>query len=422
MFIFKKTTKMNILISAYAVSPNHGSEPGVGWNWTIELAKYCNLHIITEAEFKNDIEIALKDLPQKNNIHFYFNDIGEKARNMCWNQGDYRFYYYYKQWQKETYKIALDIIENNNIDIIHQLNMIGYREPGYLWKIKDIPKVWGPIGGFNFVKKSFLYSLGLKQAVFYTLKNFANTFQAITSNRVRKCINNADLLLAASGNSQIAIKKFYGKNSIILNETGCYINDKEIINSRNENEFKIVWVGRFIPTKLLFLALDVIQKVNDLENLKFHIVGTGVNDNITNKYKEYAKKIGIDNICVWHNKVPREEVDLIMRSSNLLLFTSIVEGTSHAILESIANNLPILCFNTCGHGEIVNDSIGRKIELTNPKNATNDFENEIRKLYNNKDELLKMSENCKNKVKELSWETKAIKMVEYYNQILNKAR
>ena len=63
---------------------------------------------------------------------------------MCWNQGDWRFYSHYKKWQKRTLKIASDIIKQHPIDIIHQLNMIGFREPGYLWQINK-PFVWGPV-------------------------------------------------------------------------------------------------------------------------------------------------------------------------------------------------------------------------------------------------------------------------------------
>ena len=67
---------------------------------------------------------------------------------MCWNQGDWRFYKYYKEWQWKTYVIAKEIIQQHHIDIVHQLNMIGFREPGYLWKL-GIPYLWGPIGGSN---------------------------------------------------------------------------------------------------------------------------------------------------------------------------------------------------------------------------------------------------------------------------------
>ena len=36
-----------------------------------------------------------------------------------------------------------------------------------------------------------------------------------------------------------------------------------------------------------------------------------------------------------------------------LFFTSVSEGTSSVVLESISNHLPVFCFNTCGFGPIV---------------------------------------------------------------------
>ena len=50
---------LSILINAYACSPNMGSEPGMAWNWCINLAKHCELYIITEGEFRDKIEAAL---------------------------------------------------------------------------------------------------------------------------------------------------------------------------------------------------------------------------------------------------------------------------------------------------------------------------------------------------------------------------
>ena len=47
---------MNILINAYACAPNWGSEQGMAWHWIIELAKMHNLYVITEGEWKKEIE------------------------------------------------------------------------------------------------------------------------------------------------------------------------------------------------------------------------------------------------------------------------------------------------------------------------------------------------------------------------------
>lgn len=411
---------LKILINAYAVSPDHGSEPGVGWNWITQIAKYCKVYVITEIEFKNGIEIAVQKLPQKDNLVFYYNDIEEKARQMCWNQGDYRFYYYYRKWQQKTLSIAKKIVIDNKIDIIHQLNMIGYREPGYLWKIKNIPFIWGPVGGYNFVKSSFLLSLGFKMAVFYSLKNIINFSQAITSLRVRKAVKHATILLAASGNAKSAIKILYKKDSILINETGCHIPPMNFSRERkkNQNKFKILWVGRFIPTKMIGLALETISKVKYLDGLEFHIVGDGMDNKSLIHWQNYARILGIGQICEWHGKILRKEVDEIMRKSDLLFFPSIVEGTSHVILESISNSLPVLCFDTCGHGEIITDKIGIKIPLENPQKGVNQFVANIEKLYYNRDLLQQMSENCKIEIVDLSWDEKAKRMIKYYQKLL----
>ena len=116
---------LSILINAYACSPNMGSEPGMAWNWCTNLAQYCELHIITEGEFRDKIEAVLPTLPQGKNIHFHYNPVSGEIRKMCWNQGDWRFYKYYKEWQWKTYEIAKEIKEkwtNVNYGAVPYLN------------------------------------------------------------------------------------------------------------------------------------------------------------------------------------------------------------------------------------------------------------------------------------------------------------
>lgn len=90
---------LNVLVNAYAVSPAWGSEPGMGWNWVVNLAQYCNVFVITEGEWRTEIEETVEKLPQRGNLHFYFNPVSERVRRMCWNQGDWRFYWHYRKWQ-----------------------------------------------------------------------------------------------------------------------------------------------------------------------------------------------------------------------------------------------------------------------------------------------------------------------------------
>lgn len=409
---------MRILINAYACSPNMGSEPGMAWNWCVHLANYCELHIITEGEFRDKIETTLPTLPQSKNMHFYYNPVSEKVRKMCWNQGDWRFYYYYRKWQKETLEIAKKIIRQTHIDIIHQLNMVGFREPGYLWKI-DKPLIWGPIAGIGSIPYNFLKGGGIKYTTFFLVKNFITKLQLQYSPRIKQIIKKARYVITATPDTQLAIQNSYKIKPILINETGCFTRE-EILDAKKSNEtFDILWVGRFIYTKQLKLALDTISQLKNLGGIRFHIVGQAFTDEETQTYHQYADSLGISNICQWYNFIPNKEVHLLMQKCHLFFFTSIFEATSTVILEAITNNLPIVCFDRCGFGPIVSNEIGMKVPLTTPQQAITDFAEKISFLYQHKNILQALSQGCIKKAKELSWENKVLKVIEMYNQILS---
>lgn len=407
---------LSILINAYACSPNMGSEPGMAWNWCMHLAEYCELHIITEGEFKDNIEAALLTLPNGKNMHFYYNPVSDKIRRICWNQGDWRFYYYYQKWQKKTLKIAQQIINDNHIDIVHQLNMIGFREPGYLWKIKGKPFIWGPTNAKEKFPIAYLQGATFKNKLFIFTKNTLNIFQLRNSHRVKKAIKLANFVVAASSDSANAFKKHHGCKAILINESGCDITP-EITHQSNTNDglFHILWVGRFIFTKQLLLALDTIASLNNQE-VRLHIVGGSYEEE--NIYKHIANKKGIEHLCIWHSKISHEEVQKLMQQSDLFFFTSITEGTPHVVLEAFSNNLPVLCFNTCGHGDCVDEKVGVKINLTNYNQSVIDFGEEINKLMVNRSLLKTLSQNCIQHQKKLSWNNKAIQMIELYKKAI----
>lgn len=404
---------LSILINAYACSPNMGSEPGMAWNWCVNLAKYCELHIITEGEFRDNIETVVLTLPQGKNMYFYYNPVSEKVRRMCWNQGDWRFYRYYKRWQWRTYEIAKEIIASKHIDVLHQLNMIGFREPGYLWKIEDIPLVWGPVDAKDKFPINYLIGANWKTKFFIRLKNAITTWQLCNDRRVACMVKHSSVVLSASSNSQRSFRKYFSIESPLMNETGCSVMDTGVEILKDESKFDLLWVGKMDFRKQFELAVRSIAMAYHAD-LRLHVVGSGD----VSCYQKIAEELGVMNNCIWHGAVSHEEVHVLMRQSDLFFFTSVAEGTPHVVLEAIGNNLPVLCFNTCGHGDSVNSKVGIKIPLTNPKQSVKDFAEKIEYLYNNRDVLKRMSDNCAERQCELSWDSKALQMVEIYNNVI----
>ncbi len=397
-----------------------GSEPGMAWNWVVNLARHCELYIITEGEFRERIEAAVPALDQGKNMHFYYNPVSAKIRKMCWNQGDWRFYKYYREWQWKTYLMARNICQKEQIDVLHQLNMIGFREPGYLWKLTKeigVPFVWGPIGGLKQFPTAYLKGADLKMKIFMKLKNYLNVWQLKHNKRVTEAFGTARLLVSSIPDSYRAIKKYKGLESVIIPETGCFLSEEDIPTERfEEKEFHVMWVGKFDFRKQLPLALRAIA-IADIPHVILDVYGSGTAEQVS-EAKCLAKELGIGDKVVWHGNQPNAVVTDAMKHSHLFLFTSVSEDTSTVVLEAVSYHLPVVCFDACGMAAVIDDKIGRKIPLSNPMQSVRDFAKVLTELERNRDLLRQMSENCKQRQQELSWKEKAKTMVEWYEKTI----
>lgn len=406
---------LKLLINAYACSPYMGSEPGMAWNWCSHLAKHAELYIITEGEFREKIEAVVPTLPQGKNMHFYYNPLSDKIRQMCWNQGDWRFYKYYRKWQYKTYLMAKDICTQEQIDILHQLNMIGFREPGYLWKLSretDIPFVWGPVDAKDKFPMAYTDGSSWKIKLYLWLKGFISCLELRYSSRVHKAAKTAKVVLSASSNSVHSFKKYMHVDSPLLNETGCSAERINVTRPADKRTFDILWVGKMGFRKQLGIALRSVATAYH-HDIRLHIVGGGK----AAVYRQMAQDLGIMDLCVWHGVINHDEVQTLMQQSDLFLFTSVAEGTPHVVLESIANHLPVLCFDTCGQGDAVNERVGVKIPLSNPNRSVKDFAAQIEHLYNNRCVMEQLSVNCAQRQQELSWERKTEQMMDLYRKV-----
>lgn len=404
---------MNVLVNAYAISPFRGSEPGMGWNWCSHLAANCNLHIITEGEFRNEIERVLPDLPHASHMHFYYLPVADRVRRMCWNQGDWRFYFYYARWQKRALQLARRICTDNHIDIIHQLNMVGFREPGYLWRIEGPRYVLGPIGGMTPTPVRFFGGAPFSQLCQIVLKNIINSIQRNCSFRVASAIRKSSIVLCATPFECDIVSRRFRRPAVWISETGTDLFPAKVRRSYDA-PIHIAWVGKFMHRKQLGLALHVVARLKS-ENIVLHVAGTGTEEEVR-KYHEMANELGVTSKVVWHGQISHEEVGLLLDRSDIFLFTSIHEATSTVVMEAVSHGLPVVCFDTCGFGPLINSDIGIKIPLRNPQESISNFANALEALINDPDRCVVMSAACYDKTTSFSFEAKIKTVEQFYRQ------
>lgn len=313
--------------------------------------------------------------------------------------------------------MAKDICSKEKIDVLHQLNMIGFREPGYLWKLSQengVPFVWGPIGGLKQFPTAYLKGASLKMKLFNRLKNFLNVWQLKHDKRVNEAFKTAKVLVSSIPDSYRAIKKYKGLESVVIPETGCFLSENIPTDRFDEEYFHVMWVGKFDFRKQLPLALRAIA-ISDNPNIVLDIYGSGSDENIAS-VKNLIDSLGITDKVVWHGNQPNDVVMNAMRKSQLFFFTSVSEDTSTVVLEAVSNRLPVLCFNACGMAAVIDDKVGRKVSLSNPIQSAKDFARLLNELEYDRTLLKRMSENCKPRQLDLSWEEKAKTMVKWYEK------
>lgn len=432
---------LNVLIDAYAIAPNWGSEQGMGWNWISNLAKFCNLYIITEGEWQREIEQSLYAAMSNNmdksvnptgltrqqaeHMHFFYLPVSAEIREMCWNQGTWKFYMYYEQWERRALEKAKEIISTyskvpgGQIDIVHKLNMICYREPSYLWKIKDIPFVWGPVGAYGMYPKAFLEDAPMSFRFKMYIKDTINYLSFRYNSRVRKAMKRADAVIGAYKETHAAIREIYHPEAILINETGAVVNENAKPHASDSEEFKLIWVGKYDHRKQLGVAIQTMNLLKHKKNIHLYVLGGGYDADVT-RYKDMVAKLELENNVHLVGKVPNVKAKEMMASADLFFFTSIDDATSTVVPEAISAGLPIVCHDTRGFGVIVDDKIGLKVGVKNPEYSVREFAKIIDDLEAHRDVVRKLSTGCIERQNQISWEANAKKMVEQYELAIER--
>lgn len=405
--------KLKILVSAHACSPYEGSEPGMGWNFVSELGKHHELHIITE---KNRWEAPIKAYMKENpelcqNLHFYFI---EKVRNdklrKIWPPS---YYWFYKQWQKKAYNLALTLDKEDDFDIIHQLNMVGYREPGYLWKMNK-PYVWGPVGGFQNSPWRFLPGLGLKGMTFFAARNIINLWQYHLKRPRKSATHKNGAVIATTPNDANLIWKLWHKKAEIISEVGQDGTISSLPCKRKPNEaLKIIWSAQHTTNKNLPLLFKALKNI--AISYELHILGIG---EMTKKWKKKAKNLNIEKQCIWYGWLERQKALDIVKRGHVFCITSIKELTGSVTLEALSLGLPIICLNHLGFSHAVTDKSGLKIPVSTPAKTIKGIQQALEKLYNNESFRQELSQGAFERAADFSWDKKIEKLNNIYYTLL----
>ena len=352
---------MKILLSAYACEPNKGSEPGVGWNWALEIARLGHkVWVLTRANNQPSINSKRLRLPEKNNLHFLYYDLPYWAN--WWKKGHRGIYLYYFLWQIGAYRLAKKIHKKENFNLVHHVTFGAIRLPSFMWMLR-IPFILGPVGGGETApwKLRLGYSIkGLILDIVRDILNFLTKFDLFTFMNFRI----ADEIYVKTPETMEMIPKKYLKKTKLLIEIGINSESNHIdYFSASHQPLRLIYVGRFIYWKGMHVGLLAFAMLSKLDSgVRLTMVGEGPDEN---KWRNLVMKLGISDKVNWTGWISHNKMKNLYSEHDVLLFPSLHDSSGNVVLEALSHSLPVVCLKLGGPGIIVDSSCGYVIPVIN---------------------------------------------------------
>lgn len=415
-------TRLRVLVGAYACHPFRGSEPGVGWTWVRGLAEHVELDVVTADHEGSRVAITEvlageRALGERLRFHFLPDFVETAWRRHPFLLKYYQplYYRYYRRWMQSACELARNLDKRRPFDLVHQLTMIGYREPGYLWRLPR-PFVWGPIGGTQDVPWRFLPSLGALEASRHAARNTMNAWQFRRDERFRAALDRARGVICTASDTADRMRRVHGRESQVIPASFAPApHPLGRVRRRTTGPLRLVFSGLQVSRKGLPLALRALASLERELPWRLDVLGAGV---MGDAWRREAAALGIAEAVTWHGQRSRDEAIGVMAAADVFLFPSLQEGSPAVVVEALALGLPVVALRHHGTADYVDASSGVLVEVESPAQVVGDLARAVRGLIASDEDLSRLSRGALERARQFSAPMQVPRILQVYEGAL----
>jgi glycosyltransferase involved in cell wall biosynthesis len=406
---------MKVLLSAYACEPGKGSEPGIGWNWVRQIARFAEVWVITRSNNREAIEKALAEEPLPN-VHWVYFDLPRWAR--FWKKGQRGVHLYYYLWQVGIYFLARRLHRQVGFDLIHHVTFGNYWLPSFL-ALLPVPFVWGPVGGGESAPRAFYKTFSFRGRIYEFLRDIARWIgehDPFTRLTARKAV----ITLATTNETAKRLTRLGARRVEVLSHVALPI--AEIVELAGlpphlNSPFRLISLGRLLHWKGFHLGLWAFaQFAKEFSDSEYWIVGDGPE---RKKLERLARELGIINKVRFWGALPRSEALKKLAESDVLVHPSLHDSGGWVCVEAMAARRSVICLDLGGPALQVTEETGFKIPTHTPEQVIKDMAESMKRLAQNSKLRVRMGEEGHKRVWEsFSWEKRGKEIQEIYLKIL----
>ncbi|MEJ2199905.1 MAG: glycosyltransferase family 4 protein [Desulfuromonadaceae bacterium] len=398
---------MKILLSAYACEPNRGSEPGVGWNWALELAKRGHeVWVLTRANNREPIEAELAAMVPLENLHFLYFDLPEWCRRLKKFKGG--IYPYYLAWQWGAYKMAHKVHRQIRFDRVHHVTFVSIRLPSFMGGL-GIPFVFGPVAGGEYAPWRLRRGYPARGWILDALRDLANALVRIDP-LMRRTFRRAERIFVTSEQTLDLVPNRYRSKTRVQLAIGL---DEKWLQAippsidkkpAGKEALRLLYVGRFLYWKGMHLGLPAFARfLEKCPAAVLTMIGQGPEEKL---WRELAAKLGIAHSVRWVSWVDQAELSRYYREHDLFYFPSLHDSGGMVVLEALAHGVPVLCFDLGGPGTVVNETCALVAETKKVSEnvLVADLADKLLSLWRSPELLSSLAGRAKDRAYAFNWE------------------
>jgi len=400
--------KKSILLVAYSLNPEWGSEPGFASHWLETISPYFDVHVIAD-------ELSRPAIERKGfqNCTFHFIQDTEKWRRLG-NQFGVPNFATKLFFTRAKSKIAeLDL---ETFSLIHCITPAGIHSHNDIYKL-GIPVVIGPLGGALLTPTGF--SEAFEGQAFRTfLRDAFYRIYLKHSPGLRKYLQNAEkIVLGLSLEPQMLPRGLESKcvripDAMVNTAYFCPRDYPQI-----EDRPLILFAGRLTGSKgpLLLLKATELCLKRGLGEFAVEFAGEGPQRQLL---EEYALEHDLGNTVSFLGGISKSKLREKYRTADIFCLPTLREPGGIAILEAMASGLPIVTTNYGGPANTVSDDCGIRIQLTNYQQYIEDLSDALTVLLLNPEMRIKLGHGARERsISEYSQKGLARKIVALYDDV-----
>lgn len=386
-----------ILVTAYAVHPEKGSEDGMGWHFIRQIARFHRVVAVTRPNNRPAIERYFRQHPDPDTearLTMLYFDWPYWLR--FWKRGPLLAMLYYYGWQLT---LALWLrrklrgpLAHLTVDLVHNLNFHNDWTPTFLhWLGK--PLVWGPVGHHPPIPRPFLrpdygWAAWGKDRLLWTMKRLfwrLDPFLAWGRRRAAHilCMNPSAAEALRLAPDRYSLMPSVASEAVEEPRTQPDEQPEGQSGAARSALFTVLSVGRFVALKgfpvtvRAFASFYRALPPSNQARVRLTLIGRGPDEA---RLRQLIREEGIEGCTELVAWLPRAELAARYRSAAAFLFPSF-EGAGMVVAEAMSYGVPVLCWDTDGPGAFTPPASGLRVAPAPPEQATAYLARHLRRLH-----------------------------------------